>query len=96
LRSDHDSAVDLVYHEYLLREELGEQLPLEKFADRFPEYAAELGEQIRFHHVLTDTSESRSDPSPNNVRDRAQAHIRSHEQRPVRNQAGSHHVISKR
>ena len=52
LQADHDSAVDLIYHEYLLREKLAEAPSVEEFTRRFPQHAAALEEQIRFHHAL--------------------------------------------
>lgn len=52
LQTDPNSAVDLIYHEYLLREKYAEQPTLEEFADRFPQYATALSGQIDFHRAL--------------------------------------------
>jgi serine/threonine-protein kinase len=54
LRADPDTAVDLVYNEFLLREQLGECPDPEEFFRRFPEYAAVLGLQIEMHRALAD------------------------------------------
>jgi tetratricopeptide (TPR) repeat protein len=52
LRSDPDSAVDLVYNEFRLREQQGEQPTAEEYRQRFPDYAAVLGEQIELHRAM--------------------------------------------
>jgi hypothetical protein len=52
LQSDHESAVDLIYHEYLLREKQAERPSLEEFTNRFPKYAEALAAQIGFHSAL--------------------------------------------
>ena len=51
-RSDDASAVDLIYHEYLLLEMSGERPPLESFTKRFPRHAATIARQISFHAAL--------------------------------------------
>ncbi len=52
---DHSSAaIDLIFAEYLLREERGEQPPLEEFLRRFPEHAEELKLQIELHREMDD------------------------------------------
>jgi serine/threonine protein kinase/tetratricopeptide (TPR) repeat protein len=58
LQADHDSAVDLIYHEYLLREKHAERPSLEEYRKRFPQYAAALADQIRFHEAIIDVSET--------------------------------------
>jgi eukaryotic-like serine/threonine-protein kinase len=52
LGEDAESAVELVYGEYLLREELGEAPQLEEFRARFPAYADRLEQQVEFHRAL--------------------------------------------
>src|SRR5262249_12920352 len=47
-----DSALDLVYGEFLLREERGERPTLEEYARRFPDLAQALGVQIGLHRAL--------------------------------------------
>ena len=47
-----DAAVDLIFAEYLLREERGEPPPLEEFLRRFPEHAGELKLQIELHRAM--------------------------------------------
>jgi serine/threonine protein kinase len=49
---DAQHAVDLIYHEFLLREKAGEQPTAAAFAARFPAYAALLQEQIELHLAL--------------------------------------------
>src|SRR5262249_57830543 len=46
--ADADAALDLIFNEYLLREQLGEQPGPEEYQRRFPQHEAALGEQIRF------------------------------------------------
>jgi serine/threonine-protein kinase len=53
VRADADGAVDLVYGEYLLREQRGEAPGAAEYLWRFPEYAAVLGPQIELHRALT-------------------------------------------
>src|SRR5687768_10950370 len=53
LQRDDESAVDLVYHEYLLREKQAERPSLDEFTNRFPKYAEALAGQIDFHRALT-------------------------------------------
>jgi tetratricopeptide (TPR) repeat protein len=52
LANDSEFALDLVYTEFLLREEMGEKPTLEEFRDRFPHFAAELGLQIDLHQAM--------------------------------------------
>lgn len=49
-----DSAVDVIYTEYLLREELGERPSLDEWTSRFPAFAEELCQQIEFHRSLNE------------------------------------------
>src|SRR5262249_53831571 len=50
---DPEAAVDLIYHEYLLRERLGERPDPGEFLRRFPGHAAVLGAQIELHRAVT-------------------------------------------
>ena len=54
VRDHSESAIDLVFAEFLLREERGEQPPLEEFLRRFPEHADELKLQIELHREMDD------------------------------------------
>jgi hypothetical protein len=54
VRDHSDSAIDLIFAEYVLREERGEQPPLEEFLRRFPEHAEELKLQIELHREMDD------------------------------------------
>jgi serine/threonine-protein kinase len=52
LASAQGEAFDLVYGEFLLREELGEQPTIDDFVKRFPQYAAELQRQAKVHDAI--------------------------------------------
>ncbi len=52
IKEDAGWAVNLIFAEYLLREERGEQPPLEEFLRRFPSHAGELTLQIELHRAL--------------------------------------------
>ncbi len=61
LRDDSEKAVELVYGEFLVREELAENPSPEDFLHRFPALARRLQEQIDLHKALT--SEADADPN---------------------------------
>lgn len=52
LKADDECAVDLIYHEYLLREKGAEQVSLPEFLARFPEQATEVANQVNLHRAL--------------------------------------------
>jgi hypothetical protein len=52
VRDDPEWAVDLIFSEYLLREEKGERPAPEEYADRFPGHAEELKLQIELHRAM--------------------------------------------
>ena len=52
LREDPDLVVDLLYAEFLAREELGDEPALDEFEARFPDQAGALRLQIEFHRAL--------------------------------------------
>src|SRR5262245_59539645 len=52
LEDSPEHALDLVYAEYLLREELGEAPSLAEYVERFPRLADTLRLQIDFHRAL--------------------------------------------
>jgi WD40 repeat protein len=54
--ADDESAVDLVYGEFLFREELGEEPPLEDYIARFPRYSAQLRLQVELHRATASGS----------------------------------------
>jgi serine/threonine-protein kinase len=56
LLADPDRALDLVYGEFLVREELGEAPAPEEYLRRFPQYAVALGDQFELHAGLADRS----------------------------------------
>jgi tRNA A-37 threonylcarbamoyl transferase component Bud32 len=55
---------DIVYGEYLLREQLGETPSVEEFQRRFPAQATLLARQVQLHHALTDPAGSGGYPAP--------------------------------
>jgi serine/threonine-protein kinase len=52
LREDQDGTLDLIFAEFLLREESGEQPAAAEYIGRFPQYAEELRLQLDLHHAL--------------------------------------------
>ncbi len=52
LRDDPEAAVDLIYSEILLREELGEAVAYDEYRTRFPGYAAALERQLQLHDLF--------------------------------------------
>jgi hypothetical protein len=52
LRADADQALELVYGEFLLREELGDTPTLDEYVRRFPQLAVRLRQQVEFHRAL--------------------------------------------
>jgi serine/threonine-protein kinase len=61
LDGEAEHALDLVYSEFLLREELGEAPAVQKYAERFPELAAAFRLQVELHRALN-AEEPRSVP----------------------------------
>jgi tetratricopeptide (TPR) repeat protein/serine/threonine protein kinase len=56
LKAESENAVEMVYAEFLLREELGESPGLADYQERFPEYGERLREQIELHQALGSAS----------------------------------------
>jgi WD40 repeat protein len=56
LLAKDDDLLDLVYHEVLLREELGDLPGAEEYERRFPHLAAPLRMQLAFHRAVDDPS----------------------------------------
>jgi DNA-directed RNA polymerase specialized sigma24 family protein len=52
---DPELAVDVIYSEFLTREEAGQEPRLEDYRARFPKYAQVLTEQIGLHQALRET-----------------------------------------
>ena len=67
IKDDAESAIDLIFAEYLLREERGERPTLEEFLDRFPQHAGELKLQIELHRAI----EAAGEPAGDGPRDDA-------------------------
>jgi hypothetical protein len=51
LANDSERALDLIFAEYVLREETGAKPTLQEFLDRFPQYARELSLQVEAHQA---------------------------------------------
>src|SRR5262245_15435780 len=49
---DHADVFTLIYNEFLLREEIGEAPREEEYAQRFPQFADQLREQLRLHQLF--------------------------------------------
>jgi serine/threonine protein kinase len=49
---DRTTALDLIYSEFLIREELGEAPTLEEYQARFPDWAEALARQIELHRAV--------------------------------------------
>ncbi len=54
LRSDPECALELIFHEFVLREERGETPTFAEYARRFPEQADRLEAQLRLYRALDD------------------------------------------
>ena len=52
LAAQTDWAIDVMYHEYLLKEEHGQRPTSAEYAARFPQYAALLADQIELHNAM--------------------------------------------
>src|SRR5262245_59668242 len=57
VRAEPETAVDLVFNEFLVRDDRGERPDAEEYLRRFPEYVEVLGAQIELHRAMD------SDPS---------------------------------
>ena len=61
VQADPDCALDLVYNEFLVREQHGDHPTLEEYLRRFPAYAEVLKPQIQFHAAM---GGGEDDPGP--------------------------------
>jgi WD40 repeat protein len=52
VRNDPEHAIDLIFAEYMLREQFGESPTLEEYARRFPQYADQLKLQVELHQAM--------------------------------------------
>jgi eukaryotic-like serine/threonine-protein kinase len=68
LSDDAGLAVDLIYAEFLIREELGGEPSLVDFQRRYPQHAAELAAQVELHRAL-----DVGDEQPHATKDTCQA-----------------------
>ncbi|HZZ77702.1 MAG TPA: serine/threonine-protein kinase, partial [Gemmataceae bacterium] len=62
--ADAELAVDVIYAEFLAREQSGEQPKLSDFKQRFPRHAAVLGEQVRLHRALAPPDAAQAPQEP--------------------------------
>jgi serine/threonine-protein kinase len=73
LQTDVEYGVELVYGEFLLREELGEGINVEEYQRRFPQYAARLQVQLDLHRAFSSSmiaSSQTNDASGSKIEDR--------------------------
>src|SRR5437879_4720213 len=56
LAADPEKALELVYGEFLLREELTDSPPIEEYLQRFPQFALRLKQQVELHQALLSVS----------------------------------------
>jgi WD40 repeat protein len=54
VRNDPERAIDVIFAEYLLREQLGESPSLSEYGRRFPQYAGELKLQVELHRAMAE------------------------------------------
>jgi serine/threonine protein kinase len=66
LIAETDLAVDVVYHEYLLREQKRESPTAAEYRARFPQYATLLMDQIELHNAIASTP-SAHEPAPTTI-----------------------------
>ena len=52
LAADGENAFELIYAEFIVREELGETPTLDEFSARFPEYTDQLRRQVQLHRAF--------------------------------------------
>ena len=64
LTGNLEMAIELIYGEFLLREELGETPPPEEYLQRFPQFAERLRQQISLRCALKDPSSHPSAEAP--------------------------------
>src|SRR5439155_18350856 len=63
LQTDLEYAVELIYGEFLLRQELGEGPRLAEYLERFPQYAPRLRQQLELHQALESIPSLRAKPT---------------------------------
>src|SRR5262249_5814945 len=75
LQGSAEHALDVVYGEYLLREELGEGPDAEEYARRFPQFAEGLRLQVALHAAVRDGAASETPgPEPTPFENRQTVH----------------------
>jgi serine/threonine protein kinase len=73
LRDDVEGTFELIYNEFLLREELGEPPALDEFRWRFPRFVPRLQRQVELHDVLGREEPDDAAPSEPTVHDESGA-----------------------
>jgi serine/threonine protein kinase len=63
LLQEPEKALELIYGEFLLRQELGDKPRLEEFTRRFPAFTARLEQQIQLHGLLGSSPEQPTGPA---------------------------------
>ncbi len=64
LAADAEAALDVIYAEYALRQELGEAPETEEYLQRFPQFRTALERQFQLDRALLSTDEEPEDPAP--------------------------------
>jgi len=54
LAKDRDAVLELIYTEFVLRQEAGENVPIDEWLNRFPELTKDLRDLFQVHGVLSD------------------------------------------
>ena len=57
LQAEREAALDVVYCEFLLRDEMGEAPTASEYKARFPELGKKLAQQIEMHRLLEDSNQ---------------------------------------
>lgn len=62
--ADADASFDLIYGEFLLREELGDEPECKDFLERFPDHTQRLRMQIELHQAIDNWEDDEQDTAP--------------------------------
>jgi WD40 repeat protein len=65
LAQDPELALELIYGEYVVREQLGLKPALDEYLRRFPKHGPRLRQQVELHRALADVSEALTVAPPN-------------------------------
>ncbi len=67
IQNHSESAIDIVYSEYLVRERLGLNPVIDEYMERFPKYAFELQSQDTFHRAMSFGLENQPAEAPSSA-----------------------------